>query len=348
MLSPMRRRPSRPVPDVFETFAHRVDTDDDAASRCPRPATVARSAGITVGLMVLTSLAFVAGAWLAGRPSPTSSTPTSCGRAWPSRRGRWRGVHWPRWPCSPPASSPSGCPGCAVSATPGRPPPRLRRPSPACSGRRVPAPEPAGVVPVRRHVVAQDAHGLERGRDDLGAVGVLGAEPLALGLAPCEVAVATAQPAPGERQVRRERDAVEPGDRPQQGVLLLAADVGRQLAQPGALAVAALPRRDGLAQVVQLHPAVVVAGPVVAHRAAELGVPHERRQVVEDDGHPDVVDRGVARRLDDDGPRPCRPGRSRGRRCGSRRRPPRRGPDSCRCVPCAPVCRPPPGRGARR
>ena len=70
MLSGMRRRTSRPVPDVFETFAHRVDTDDGAVGGVPAPAAVARSAGITVGLMVLTSLAFVAGASLASRSRP--------------------------------------------------------------------------------------------------------------------------------------------------------------------------------------------------------------------------------------------------------------------------------------
>lgn len=70
MLSTMRRRTSRPVPDVFETFAHRVDTAEDAPMTAPAPAAVARSAGITVGLMVLTSLAFVGGAWLAGRSRP--------------------------------------------------------------------------------------------------------------------------------------------------------------------------------------------------------------------------------------------------------------------------------------
>ena len=70
MLSTMRRRTSRPVPDVFETFAHRVDTPEDAPTGVPARATVARSAGITVGLMVLTSLAFVGGAWLAGRSRP--------------------------------------------------------------------------------------------------------------------------------------------------------------------------------------------------------------------------------------------------------------------------------------
>lgn len=70
MLSTMRRRTSNPVPDVFETFADRVDAPGDAPMTAPAPGTVARSAGITVGLMVLTSLSFVAGAWLAGRSRP--------------------------------------------------------------------------------------------------------------------------------------------------------------------------------------------------------------------------------------------------------------------------------------
>jgi hypothetical protein len=70
MLSSMRRRTSRPVPDVFETFAHRVDTDVVRPTGGAAPAAVARSAGITVGLMVLTSVAFVAGASLAGRSRP--------------------------------------------------------------------------------------------------------------------------------------------------------------------------------------------------------------------------------------------------------------------------------------
>jgi len=70
MLSGMRRRPARPVPDVFETFAHRVHSGDDRADDAPRAASLARSAGITVGLMVLTSVAFVVGAWLAGMVRP--------------------------------------------------------------------------------------------------------------------------------------------------------------------------------------------------------------------------------------------------------------------------------------
>jgi len=70
MLSTMRRRTSRPVPDVFETFAHRVDSGEHGTDDTPRAASMARSAGITVGLMVLTSVAFVAGAWLAGKSRP--------------------------------------------------------------------------------------------------------------------------------------------------------------------------------------------------------------------------------------------------------------------------------------
>lgn len=66
----MRRRPTRPTPDVFETFRHRVERDEDGREDVPAAATVARSAGITVGLMVLTSLAFVGGAWLAGQRRP--------------------------------------------------------------------------------------------------------------------------------------------------------------------------------------------------------------------------------------------------------------------------------------
>jgi hypothetical protein len=70
MLSTMRRRPSRPVPDVFETFSHRVDSGGDESYETPPARSMARSVGIGVGLMVLTSLAFVAGAWLAGKVRP--------------------------------------------------------------------------------------------------------------------------------------------------------------------------------------------------------------------------------------------------------------------------------------
>lgn len=70
MLCGMRRRTPRPVPDVFETFAHRVDSADEGPMHAPAAGAVARSAGITLGLMVLTSVAFVAGAWLAAVVRP--------------------------------------------------------------------------------------------------------------------------------------------------------------------------------------------------------------------------------------------------------------------------------------
>lgn len=66
----MRRRSNRPTPDVFEAFAHRVEREDEGAPAMPPAAAVARSAGIGVALMVLTSLAFVGGAWLAGLHLP--------------------------------------------------------------------------------------------------------------------------------------------------------------------------------------------------------------------------------------------------------------------------------------
>jgi hypothetical protein len=49
---------------------------------------------------------------------------------------------------------------------------------------------------------------------------------------------------------------------------------------------------------VQLDAAVVAAGPEVEQPAAQLGVPHQRRHVVEHDGHPDVVHRAVGHRAD--------------------------------------------------
>ena len=69
-----------------------------------------------------------------------------------------------------------------------------------------------------------------------------------------------AHPAPGELGGGRERGAVEPGDGPQHRLLHL--PVGRrvELAQPGALPVAVGPDADRVAQVVQLHAALVGAG----------------------------------------------------------------------------------------
>jgi hypothetical protein len=76
MLRPMPRRSSGPGPDVFTTFADRVD--DRAGSsphgrRPPSAGVLARSAGATLGLMVLSALGFVGGAWLAARLVPEVS-----------------------------------------------------------------------------------------------------------------------------------------------------------------------------------------------------------------------------------------------------------------------------------
>ncbi len=74
MLADMARRSPGPVPDVFETFEHRIDHHDSAphrvAGRSGSVGQVARSAGVTVGLMVLTALGFVAGSWLAAQVVP--------------------------------------------------------------------------------------------------------------------------------------------------------------------------------------------------------------------------------------------------------------------------------------
>lgn len=74
MLQPMPRRPAGPVPDVFEAFGHRVeDQPRGPRARVDRTRdvqTAARSAGVTVGLMILTALGFVAGGWLASKAVP--------------------------------------------------------------------------------------------------------------------------------------------------------------------------------------------------------------------------------------------------------------------------------------
>ena len=120
-----------------------------------------------------------------------------------------------------------------------------------------------------------------------------------------------AQPPAGQPGGGRERRAVQAGDGAQQRVLHLA---GRpwlvELAQPGLLAVPPAPGEHGVAQVVQLHAAVVGAGPHVGQRAAQLGVPHQRRQVLEHDRHADVVDRAVGASAGSPGRRRVRPRKS--------------------------------------
>lgn len=59
-----KRRRSGPMPDVFETFAHRVDEDHEGTDSIDT-GQVAKGAGISLGLMILTAVAFVLG-FLAG------------------------------------------------------------------------------------------------------------------------------------------------------------------------------------------------------------------------------------------------------------------------------------------
>ena len=112
------------------------------------------------------------------------------------------------------------------------------------------------------------------------------------------VAQPTGQPALRQAAGRRERFAVQPGDRRQDLVLHLLGHVEVQLPQPGPGVVALVPERDRIVQVVQLHPALPLAGPHVRQRPAQFGVPQQRRQVVQHHGHPDVIDRRVGQGLD--------------------------------------------------
>lgn len=57
------------MPDVFETFAHRVDEEEHAEIPL-KAGRVATSAGVSLGLMVLTALAFVLGFWTGTQNEP--------------------------------------------------------------------------------------------------------------------------------------------------------------------------------------------------------------------------------------------------------------------------------------
>ncbi len=161
----------------------------------------------------------------------------------------------------------------------------------------VAAPEPAGVVPVAPPVpLPQQPHLLQRQPHHFGAVRAL--EPTGRYGRPATAREPAREPSPREFRRRRERCAVEPRDRAQQLVLLVRGDRHRDLPQPAALAVTRGPHLHRTAQVVQLHAALVPPGPHVRETASELGVPHQRRQVLERDRHPHVVHRCVGQRLD--------------------------------------------------
>lgn len=65
----MQRRGDTSEPDLFESFADTVG-DDEEPGGLPQAGTLARSAGVTVSLMVLTSLGAIGGAWLASDHPP--------------------------------------------------------------------------------------------------------------------------------------------------------------------------------------------------------------------------------------------------------------------------------------
>ena len=74
---------------------------------------------------------------------------------------------------------------------------------------------------------------------------------------------------------------------------MVALDRAVEQAHPGPLPVALPPGGHRVGQHVELHAPLVLAGPHVGQRPAQLGVPQQRRQVVERDHHADVVDRAV-------------------------------------------------------
>ena len=128
MLSTMRRRTPGPVPDVFETFADRVDTEDEGPLAVPAVGVMARSAGVTIALMVVTCVAFVGGAWAANHLRPELQFSNLL----------WEGVAILGWSVLWGALAAAAtlaigfvvvglCRGCAVNEGRGPPPPRRRR-----------------------------------------------------------------------------------------------------------------------------------------------------------------------------------------------------------------------------
>ena len=71
-----------------------------------------------------------------------------------------------------------------------------------------------------------------------------------------------------------------------------------ELAQPAALTVRVRPAVYRCPQIVELHPAMVCSGPQVEELVAELRVPDQWGQILQCDGHPDMVDRTVGHGLD--------------------------------------------------
>ena len=70
------------------------------------------------------------------------------------------------------------------------------------------------------------------------------------------------------------------------------------LAHPRLLAVAMVPLPDGVDQPVELRAAMGDTRPDVGNRVTEFGMPQQRREIIECDDHPDVIDRAVGEGTD--------------------------------------------------
>ena len=135
------------------------------------------------------------------------------------------------------------------------------------------------------------------------------------------VVQAAAEPPAGQFRGARKRCAVHARDHFEGAVLLVAGGVWRELTKPAALVVVVHPPLHDLACVVELDSAVIATGPHVGQLVAQFGVPDQRRQILDRDRHPDVVDRAVASSSESpDRALNCR-GTARDRRSGSRRAP---------------------------
>ena len=81
-------------------------------------------------------------------------------------------------------------------------------------------------------------------------------------------------------------------------VLVMALDRSLELPHPGSLLVALLPRAHRIGEQVELYTALVLAGPDVRQRPTQLGVPQERREIVDRHHHAHVVHGRVGGRAD--------------------------------------------------
>src|SRR4051812_8341467 len=222
------------------------------------------------------------------RPARCSRATASPPRCATTRRRRPRAASTPSRRSSSTAASPwpargrpRSCSSCCAAASRSADRDLARQREGRDERDAVAAPEAARVVPARRPPLRQQPHVLVGRRHELGAVDRLERRLAA--------AVAAREPLAREPEAGREGAAVEAVDRLHEAVLVLARERALEPAGPRALAVALAPGPHDVGEVMQLHAALALARPYVRQRAAELGVPQQRGQVVERDDHADVV-----------------------------------------------------------